>query len=251
MARVEEILNAHYDSFNENEKYICHYLTGHYQDCAKDSIAVFSKKCNVSQTMLVRFAKKTGMAGYGELKARIRMELEGGDVSCQGLMERVTQSYHKMLDDMMKKDFANVFELIKNANQVFIYGSGSSQARVASEMKRIFLPVKGMTYVHGHDMVQALQRIAHPEDLVIIISLSGESDVVVDLAKMLRVNHVPMVSITRLKNNTLASIAAENLYIHSVQMSVGNEMEYEISTPYFILIEFLYLSYCNFLAEKR
>ena len=29
-------------------------------------------------------------------------------------------------------------------------------------------------------------------------------------------------------------------------MPVEYGMEYEISTPYFILIEFLYLSYCNY-----
>ena len=28
--RIEELLNANYDSFSENERYICHYLTVTY-----------------------------------------------------------------------------------------------------------------------------------------------------------------------------------------------------------------------------
>lgn len=249
--KIAELLNSHYDSFSENEKYICHYLTSHYSQCADRTITEFAGRCNVSQTMLVRFAKKIGLSGYGELRARIRLELAHREITSEGMMEKVTQSYHKMMDDLMKRDLTGVFELFQRSNRVFIYGSGSSQARAASEMKRIFLPVKEMVHIHGHDMCRALKKIASPEDLVIMISLSGESEAVVELARVLRTNHVPAVSVTRLKNNTLASLCTENLYIHSVRMPVGDDEEYEISTPYFILIEFLYLSYRNYLVERQ
>lgn len=132
-----------------------------------------------------------------------------------------------------------------------MYGSGSSRARAASEMKRIFLPAKEMIQLHGHDLLFTLKKIAKPEDLVVIISLSGESGTVVELAKTLRVSHVPTVSITSLKSNTLASLCGENLYINSVRLPVKYDIEYEISTPYFILIEYLYLSYQNYLSGKK
>ena len=110
-----------------------------------------------------------------------------------------------------------------------MYGSGSSQARAASEMKRIFLPAKEMIHLHGHDLLCTLKKIAQPQDLVIIISLSGESEHVAELAK---------------------ALCQENLYIHSIRIPVKYDMEYETSTPYFILIEYLYLSYQNYLAQK-
>lgn len=248
--RIEELLNAHYDSFSENERYICHYLTGHYRECAVCTIGEFAEGCSVSQTMLVRFAKKLGLSGYGELKARVKLDMEERKSSSEGLMEKVTQSYHKMMDDLVKRDLTGIFERLERAERVFVYGSGSSQTRAASEMKRIFLPVKEMVHIHGHDMCRALQKIAGPKDLVILISLSGESQAVVDLAGALRTNHVPAVSITRLKNNTLASLCGENLYINSIQMPAGVDQEYEIATPYFILIEFLYLSYRNYQSAK-
>src|SRR5699024_5949025 len=37
--KVEQMLNQFYDRFSENEKYLCHYLTGHYEDCAKSTLA--------------------------------------------------------------------------------------------------------------------------------------------------------------------------------------------------------------------
>ena len=115
-------------------------------------------------------------------------------------------------------------------------------------MKRIFLPVREMVQLQGHDMCHAICDIAGPQDLVILISLSGESDAVVSLAQGLRTRHVPAVSITRMTSNTLASLCEENLYITSTRMNIAPDVEYETSTPYFILVEFLYLSYLNYLS---
>ena len=53
-------------------------------------------------------------------------------------------------------------------------------------MKRIFLPVKEMVHIQGHDMCRALQKTAGDKDLVILISLSGESQAVVELGRALR-----------------------------------------------------------------
>ena len=249
--RVEEMLNSHYEAFSENEKYVCHYLRSHYTECVKETIDEFAVSCHVSKTLLVRFAKKLGLTGYSELKARIKLELKEQEGDVKGLLQTMTDSYHKMMDDLNQKDLSGFFEKLYQARRVFVYGSGSSQARAASEMKRIFLPAREIIHVHGHDMCYALLKSASPEDLVIIISLSGESDTVVELAKTLRVNRVPMVSITRLTSNRLASICEENLYIKSVRLPVKYHIEYESSTPYFILIEYLYLSYQNYLSGKK
>lgn len=249
--KINELLNDHYDELSENEKYVCHYLSGHYEECIRKTAEEFAADCNVSKTLLIRFAKKLGLSGYSELKARLKIEQKEAEQNTDGLLQAMTDSYHKMMEELVKKNLTSLFEKIFSARRVFVYGSGSSQARAASEMKRIFLPAKEMIQLHGHDLLVTLKNIAKPEDLVIIISLSGESDMVVELAKALRIRHVPAVSITRLKSNTLASLCDENLYINSVQLPGRYDMEHEISTPYFILIEYLYLSYQNYLAGQK
>ena len=249
--RVDELLNMYYDELSDNEKYVCHYLTGHYEECGRKTVEEFAADCNVSRTLLIRFAKKLGLSGYSELKARIRIERRESEPNVEGLLQTMTDSYHKMMEDLIKKNLTNLFAKMYHADRVFVYGSGSSQSRAASEMKRIFLPAKEMIHLHGHDLSGTLKKIVKPEDLVVVISLSGESDMVVELAKALRVSNVPAVSITRLKSNTLASLCEENLYINSIRIPVTYDMEYETSSPYFILIEYLYLSYQNYLAEKK
>lgn len=249
-AEVEALFNRCYSQLSENERYICQYISGHYDTCAVEPIADFAQRCSVSQALLVRFAQKLGLAGYGELKAMIRLGMAQPGAIVGDQLEQVTDSCHKMMDELVKTDLHHFFELFAGARRVFVYGSGSTQARVASEMKRIFLPLREIIHVSGHDMALALRQIAQPGDLVILISLSGESQPTVSLAEKLRVRGIPTVSVTGMRSNTLATLCTESLYIHSVHLLLENALEYETSTPYFILIEFLYLYYQNYLVTR-
>lgn len=247
---IEELINGRYQSFSENERYVCAYLLGHKRECCRASIGAFARECGVSQALLVRFAKKLGFSGYGELKARLRLEEERGQKEGGSLIPLVTDGYHRMMDGLMERDLSRLFERLKGAKRVFLYASGSAQARAASEMKRIFLPVKSMLHVHGHDLAGALGSTAGREDLVFLISMSGESESVVALAASLRAAGVPSVSITRQCSNSLAELCSENLYIDSMGLRVEGVGKYETPTPYFILIEFLYLSYLSYLERQ-
>ncbi len=250
-AALEALFDRCYPRMSENERYICQYIAAHYEACAAQPIAAFARQCGTSQALLVRFAQKLGLAGYGELKAMIHLGMSEPGAPAGDLQARVVESCHKMMDELVKTDLRRFFGLFAGARRVFVYGSGSSQVRAASEMKRIFLPLREILHVGGHDMALALQQIAQPGDLVILISLSGESQPAVALAEKLRTRGVDTVSVTGMRSNTLASLCTESLYIHSVRLPLENGQEYGTSTPYFILIEYLYLGYQNYLAAQE
>lgn len=248
--KIEELMNQSYDSLSVNERYICRFILENRKDCCHYTIDEFASLCHVSKTMLVRFSQKLGLPGFGELKAVLRLEQQEQGRGTDQLMNTVVSSYHKMVDDISKKNLNSLFEKMTAADRMLVYGSGYAQARVASELKRIFLPVhKTIFHIHGHDIVPALSRMVTKKDLVIIISLSGESQAVLELGEELRLKQVPALSITRMANNRLASLCEENLYINSIRLPDEYGIEYEISTPYFILIELLFLKYQVYLEE--
>jgi len=245
--KIDELMNRHYDKLNENEKHICKFIMNYKNSCYKFSIDEFARKCNVSTTTLFRFAKKISLSGFSELKARLRLEAEDIKNEETDFLLNVTDSYHKMIEVIKKRNCRSVFDKIYNARRIIVYGSGDAQARVASEFKRIFLPTQKIIYdIHGYDMVDSINNLAKSDDFVIIISLLGESEEVIKLAEKLRLSGIATLSITRMKNNTLASLCDENLYINSIQIQV-DYIGYEISTPYFILIELLFLKYQEYL----
>ena len=248
--KLEEKMNERYATFSEHEQYVCKCILKHKKECATTSIEEFAKHYGISKSTLSRFAQKIGCSGYSELKALIRMEDQKVEKN-NDFLGNVMKEYHKMVDEVIERDCTKLFEKIKRAKRILIYGSGYTQARVASEWKRIFLPTKKIIYdVHGHDMALPLAKMATEEDLVVIVSLTGESDGVIALAKELRLQQIPTLSITRMKTNTLAGLCTENLYIHSVLLPEHYGVEYELTTPYFILIELLYLKYKQYVLQS-
>lgn len=250
--KLETLMNENYGKLNENDREICRYLLENRKKCSCASIDQIAARCHVSKTVLVRFAQKLTLPGFRELKAMLRLEEKNDRMNTEDLLGVVTSSYHKMLEDIGHKDCSRLFEKMYRARRILVYGSGYAQARVASEFKRIFLPVKkNVFHIHGNDMVEPMIHLAGEGDIAFIISLSGESERVIQLAEGLRLKKIPMVSVTHMYQNRLASLCEENLYIHSIQLPDEYGIDYEISTPYFILIELLFLKYQHWLREYQ
>lgn len=249
--RLEELVNKYHNNLNSNDIYIWQFILKHKDVCFKYTIDEFADHCNVSKTTLFRFAKKLSLNGFSELKSRLKLEHdEKEEIVSVDYLETVCECYHKLIDDMKKKDYSSIFQLIENADRVFIYGSGNAQKAVADEIKRIFLSIKKCFYVmSGYDTTNSLVHIATEKDLMIIISLSGESPSVVNMAKKLKLKNVPVISITRLKNNELSLLSNESLYINTTSLNIDSVLNYETTTPYFILIEILFLKYQLYLSQ--
>lgn len=249
--KIDELVNKHYDSLNLNDRHIWQFICKNKDNCFKYTIDEFANKCNVSNASLVRFAKKISLKGFSELKSRLKWELDEKEIYPIDSLELVCECYHKLIDDIKKRDCTEIFNLIENADRVFLYGTGNAQRTVADEFKRIFLSIKKCFYViSGVDTIDSLVRTSTERDLIIIISLSGESREAVDMAKKLTLKSVPIISITRLKNNDLALCSTENLYINTTLLNIDSLFSYETTTPYFILIELIFLKYQQYLSQS-
>lgn len=250
--KVEDLMNRHFDSFSENDRYIAQCVVRNQRDCIALSIDEFAGKYHVSKSALSRFAKKLDLPGYGELRSMLRLERMEERALDFSFKEAALLNYHKMIEYIRQTDYRPLFEKIYGAKRILVYASGYSQARVAKEFQRIFLPLhKQIYYMHGHDMAEVFGNLVREGDLVMLISLSGEAAHLIELAKMLRLKGIPTVSVTRMQMNELSSVCAENLYIHALSLPKEYQVSYEITTPYFILIELLFIQYQQYLRDEH
>lgn len=241
---VEERMNQRYDAFSDNDKYIAQCILRHKQDCIHLPIEEFAQRYHISKSALSRFAQKLELSGYRQLRSLLRLDAMKPKESTSSFLDVAIHNYHAMVEDMRKKDFTSLFQKFDQAKRILIFASGDSQARVASEFKRIFLPAHLIIYdMYGSDKSDAFCTMVQPDDLVILISLDGETPAILQIAQTLRLRSISLVSITRMKMNALAQLCEENLYIHSIEVPASYQIAYEITTPYFILIELLFLQY--------
>lgn len=245
--KLQELVNKHYNILNENDIYIWNYISNNKKECESLSIDNLAHKCNVSRTTILRFAQKISLKGYSELKLYLKLENQVINEN-DNKIKIVCNTYNELIKNISEKDCTDIFEKIDSARNIYIYGVGMVQSSIKKELKRIFM-TSGKTFydLSGYYESEISLNIANSNDLFIIISVSGENEFIIDFASKLKIKNIPIISITRLKNNTLSQMSDYNLYISSVTLNQDlSEVRYESITSYFILIEILFLKYMEY-----
>lgn len=249
--KLEMLVNKYYGQLNDNDLYIWNYILHNKKECERMTIDQMAYKCNVSRTTILRFAQKLSLKGYGELKVYLKLDNEKNIESTNNL-DFVCNSYYDVIKTMREMDCTEIFEKIDKANRLYVYGIGMVQSSIKKEIKRNFLCGNKIFYDIGNlSEAKNVTRIAQEGDLCIIISVSGENESLLEIAKELKMKNVTVISITKLKENSLARISDLNLYIATATindfLTINN---YESVTAYFILIEILFIKYMEYIEQK-
>ncbi len=250
--RLEEIVNRNLAKLNPTDLMIWRYIYQHRKECCYISIYDLASACNVSRTTILRFAKKLSLDGFSDLKMLLKMDVESATAApLMDITKATLQLCRQAGEEIAKQDFTRVNELMYRAKRIFIYPSGFVQENVAHEIIRLFINCNLMIYeIKGPDEFQTILRKASPDDLFIIVSLSGESRRVTPVAEKLHAQDIPLISLTRLKSNTLARLSTENIYITPIAMPTALDTTYESMLMFFLAVEVWFVSYCRYLLEQ-
>ena len=242
--KLDELVNKYYNILNENDIYIWNYISKHRDVCHNLTITELAEKCNVSHTTIMRFSKKLSLKGFSELKFHLKLEQETITQQETECVDTIVLSYHKFIEDMKNLNCNEICHKISKAKNIYIFSTGVLQSTVSIEMRRIFLNAGiAMHMFNDKHESEMLLNVVTKDDLVIIISLSGNSSTAVTLVQNLKMMSVPTLSITELSKNKLSSLSYFNLYISTTKISVGLGNSYTTTTMFFILIEMLFLKF--------
>ncbi len=244
--RLEEIINEHMQVLNQTDIVIWKYILNHRSQIHHISIHDLAKKCSVSSTTIVRFAQKLGFDGFSDLKSYLKREGAVVETHSQDLITSLGNFYSKVWSNLMRRNYDNASRLVHEANHVFAFASGYVQSNVVQELKRLFFYDNVFICdIGGRDEFYSAFKTATKDDLFIIISLSGESHWVAEFSLQLQLKGIPIISITSLHDNILASRSTENLYVFSEQFQVNDDQQLPFKSmfAYFLLIEIWYVNY--------
>ena len=152
------------------------------------------------------------------------------------------------MDILIKKDFSDICYLLDNCKKIYVYGTGEVQKNAAKELKRNFLYVgKLVDVIEGKDELEILNNYITEEDIIFLISLSGENKVINKFAKNLNKKGTKIISITQSGNNSLSkeSDMSIQFYTHEVAQLEDN-LQIFLSSQFFIINEFLLIKYLEY-----
>ena len=251
--QLTERINAHMRNLSDTDRCIWRHIEGNRTAVSRASIHELARACAVSSASIVRFAQKLGFDGFGEMKAFMRMEGTSRSLPKRDVITALGSFYDQTWRELMRRDYTGASRLIREAHRVFAYASGYVQTNVMQEMKRLFVYDNILIYeVAGREEFYSVYQTAGKDDLFIFVSLSGESERVVEFTDQLNLKGVPILSITEMRHNTLASRSTENLYVMPAEFALPeNEarLQFKSMLAYFLLLEIWYVHYRLYVQE--
>ncbi len=230
-----------YRALPNSENEVRNYILKNSKKVISMSVQEVAKNSYTSPATVIRLCRRLDLKGYGQLKIELASELKAFENMNLNLIDHTTFKKNDSIADIVNKitDMSiksieetnllldqevllSVAKKIMKADIIDLYGAGASN-NVAFDAGYKFMRIgKNVACLHLVDRqrIQAINSDAN--HFAIIISYSGETPEIIEIANILSKNNVPSVSITSSIQNRLMNIVDDNLFVSSRESTFRN-----------------------------
>ncbi|RIM00905.1 MurR/RpiR family transcriptional regulator [Staphylococcus equorum] len=247
---LDHLINKHFEKLTENDLHIINIIRQNMDDMSAMKIHDLSKLTHTSISTIHRLVKKMGFEGYSNFKFYLKME-NNTQPSHLANTDPIVEDVQRTVEHLEMFDYKLLNRLLEDAPFVYIFGTGMAQQNVAREAQRHMLSISKRSIVVNdeNELRLAIDQMS-PEDLLFIISLSGETKNLKEPIQLIKSRELHYVSITTLHDNYIAKNASFNIYVNSAPMQFFNNTEYYSFTPYYVVFDFIARTYHNYKISK-
>ncbi|WP_080871972.1 MurR/RpiR family transcriptional regulator [Oceanobacillus timonensis] len=247
---LDKLVNKYYDNLNENDLYIIQTIHGHINDMKTMKIQDLATCAHTSISSIHRLSRKLGLDGYSDLKSYIKLNTYTEETT-QDLMELLNQDIQQTMKYMEQLHYDKLNQLIDRAPYIYIYGTGTAQLDLANDVQRQLwsLHKKSLVLRNEQDFKNGIEEIGG-EDLLFIISLSGESKNLDEIIHMVKTRNIQYVSVTTLRNNFLAQNAMFNIYVNITPFYLYNKVDNSSFLPFYIVFDIIVRKFSEWKIEQ-
>ena len=219
---VIDIIFAEYNKFFDAEKKIAEYIMNNGSKVIEMTISELAESAGTSEATISRFCKKCNMKGFHHLKITLAKDLVEskkeeittcGDINTNNLRESLNNILANKIEElkqtvsmMDEKSLREILDKLKNARNVQFAAVGNTIPVALDgcyKFNQIGIPSVANTI---WETQIAYTYNLNKEDVVIIISNSGASKRVLDVAKAAIERGANTIGITNSDNSPLAKI---------------------------------------------
>lgn len=219
-------------ALSEAEQLVAKYVLLHKDEVIHMSTQQLAKNAQVSSATISRFCKSVGTKGFPDLKILLSAEMATVDTiqqeikptdSLDTIKQQLTLRINNVLAEteslVENEAIASTTKLIKNAEDLVVYGLGASQV-VAMDLTQKFIRL-GKSVLETQDIHLIISSlVAKPKNkVVVLISNSGEKKESNTIAGVCNELSIPVISIVANPNSSLAKKSTISL-LHSEIESV-------------------------------
>ena len=223
MSSYTNKLKMVFDGLTFSEEKLSNYIQEHREEIRNLTSQELADAVGVGQSTVIRFSQKLGYGNYKKMIADISMDnpdayvdLEIDDQeSTVETMEKLREQYNLILDmtfDMNKSDDVDLaVDFLYNARKIIIAGFSVRNNCFADYFAHRLSYIGLDAYHHDHTtMIYSALNQCNDQDVIIVLSESGETRDMVNFAKLAKKRGMKVISITKVSENTIKALSDIN-----------------------------------------
>ncbi len=217
-------LADNYDKLTNLEKRIIKYIVKHPEEFIKSSSTDLAKKLYVSKTTVINLCKKIGFDGFAELKYYIKDYLSNRnhvdnkrryESSIKDLNEEVIKTFAIQDEENIKK----VADKIVKSKTVYVIARGASEPLGDILSSRLSMLRVRSIFIDDYNLIDVIGETIVEGETLVLLSVSGETEKIVRIAKMANARNVDVIAITAFYNSTLERLSDYKLFFFADNVS--------------------------------
>lgn len=198
-----------FNTLTNSEQKVFTYIYNNEKRVMTMKINDLAKETFTSKTVIINLAQKLGFEGFSDLKYYLKTSHSNEDSSKiledlqYSLKENIDKTF-KVIDIDLYKDISK--EIIK-AKTVYVFARGTSKA-AGHHLNHILLTLGiKCIFVHDYNLLTLVGSTLESDELVILISLSGKTEKILEVANITKVKGCKLIGITSFGTNELAKMS--------------------------------------------
>lgn len=246
--RLEEIINR-VDHFSTIEYTLLEYIISAKSKVIQMQAAELAKLTYTSAASVTRLSQKLGFSGFNEFKFFLKNEVNEQKTNNNKSWQLLQTDIEKTMQLIEEVNLAPIGQLISQASHIFVFGTDWGERNAAELLARNFMAVGiYMTVIPSVTELLWVSENIQKDDLMIIISYSGEDQGVTELSHYIKLKKTKLISITPLSKNRLSRLSTYNLYYQTTQLedlSENPHAQYNLFTTLSFVLDALFRSYLD------
>ena len=241
----------HTPQLNKNDNVLLSYCIRNHTEIANLKVTELADRLFISPASVVRFCKKLGFSGYSDFKASLRMDLfEPEETPRKSHPTDFFRDIHKTIEMVPEETVERIVELIHCSRRIELYAVGSSRMPGSELAKRLQTIGKAAFCYDDSTLMNISARQLTADDLVLALSISGETSLIIAAATVAKSRGAALVSFTNLGSNTLSGMADENLYVNATNF-VCSGIQVQSRVQLLMLCEYLFFRYIETYGDEH
>ena len=245
--------------FSPSERIVVDFILEKQQAIQDYTTTMIAGETYTSPSILVRISKKLGFGGYNELKkafleevAYLKHHIQNLDANLPFASKDPAMKIAAVITKLKEESLEDTLSLIRqdSLQKAVLYMQKKSVVKVFAVSNLTFfaeefvhklrhIGKKAETYSVSNTMIQEA-KMTSSDDCAVCISYSGETPELTYVAKLLRENHVPVIAISSVGENSLTRLADVVLRVSTRERSYSKIGAFTSLESIALILDILY-----------